>query len=118
MIEYFRDWTKRTGSFYQKTVTTDPVGRDVITWPLVSGGDNITVNFWTDNSLETLTSDKFVNQKTGRLLLDPAEITFTPDTTMKFTSEGIDYFIVGNDDVADFDEVLVLKWARDYINGI
>lgn len=113
MLEYFEEWTTKTGTFEQYVSTTNAAGQPIETWEAVTGGEDVEVNFWTDSSRETNVNDRFVDQATGTLLVDPAQISFKPDTTMRFNVAGKVYYIEGVDDVAAMGDVYVLKWRRE-----
>lgn len=113
MLEYFSDWQNVTGTFEQYVSTTNAAGQPIESWVTVTGGENVKVNFWTDSSRETNVNDRFVDQATGTFLINPADISFAPDTTMRFNVNGTIYYVEGFDDTADFGQVYVLTWRRE-----
>lgn len=113
LLGYFVDWQTKTASFEELSTTTNSAGQPVDTWSVISGAESVPVNFWTDSSRKTDVNDRFVDQATGTVLVDPADIDFEPDTTMRMEIDSKYYYIVGVDDVAGFDEVYVLNWRRE-----
>lgn len=112
MIDYFNDWAKKTGTFQETTITTNAAGQPVISWSAVTSGSNLDVQFWTDTSNETDVNDRFVDQKKGKMLLKHGIIT--PTTKMRFYDGTNYYYIIGVDNVADFDEFYVISWRLDH----
>ena len=113
ILTYFDNWRNATVTFEQFVSTTNAAGQPIESWETVSGGENIKVNFWTDASRETNVNDRFVDQATGTVLIKPNNITFKPDTTMRFSVEGVYYYVEGFDDVAAFGDVYILSWRRE-----
>ena len=113
ILTYFDNWRNATVTFEQFVSTTNAAGQPIESWETVTGDENIKVNFWTDASRETNVNDRFVDQVTGTVLIKPNNITFKPDTTMRFSVDGVYYYVEGFDDVAGFGEVYVLSWRRE-----
>lgn len=113
ILDHFTDWQKKTADFKKLVNTTNDAGQPIEEWQTVSGGSGIDVNFWTDASRETNQNDRFVDQATGTALVDPAKISFAPDTTMKMVIDSKDYYIEGVDDVAALGDVYILTWRRE-----
>ena len=109
LLDEFSDWKTVTGTFYELTTGLDSQGRPTETW--VSRYANESVNFWTDNSLETNANEKFVNNAVGKMLVR-ASLPIT--NKYKFTVGTVDYFITGYDDIGGFGEMKVLGWKREY----
>ncbi len=113
MLDYFADWMKDTATFEELSTTTNSAGQPIESWSAVTDGANIDVALWTDSSRETNVNDRFVDQATGTALIDPGDIPFTPDTTMRMDIDGVYYYVEGVDNVAGFNEMFVLKWRRE-----
>lgn len=111
ILDDFADWLTLTGDVYEKTTTQNAAGQTVEVNNLLQSG--LTVNFWIDTSKETSQSDKFVNKEVGTILLDPQEVTFTPDTTQYFLVGAIVYLFQGVDNIAEFGEVYKITYTRD-----
>jgi len=109
MYEYFSDWRKKTVDIKKLEITVDSEGRQTETESTVES--DVDVNFWTGSSQETNVNDKFVNQATGQAILPP-DITVTTKMWME-DSEG-KYYITGVDDVAEFGELTLVSWRREY----
>lgn len=112
ILDYFSDWMV-TATFKEPTTTTNDEGQPSDSWSTVTDGSDIDVALWTDSSRETNVNDRFVDQTTGTALVDPGDISFTPDTRMRMEIDGVDYYIEGVDNVAEFGEMIVLKWRRE-----
>ena len=110
MLGAFADWMRKTADIKRNVITTNPeTGRPEETEETVESG--VQIGYWTDSSRETNTNDKFVDQALGSALLPPS---LTVDTTMWLEIDGDKHFVVGVDNVAGFDEVLVVSWRREY----
>lgn len=107
ILDYFDDWQVYTGTAYQKQETRDSQGRITTSYTEVEA--EVLYAAWVDNSQQTNTDDQFLNQEVGRILIDPADISFTPTVDHKID----DLFIEGVDNVAGFGEAYVLKYRRE-----
>jgi len=113
-LDCFRDLLNCSAEFFIEVDTKNATtGQVTKTWSSVQTAD---VGFWVDNSNETNVNDKFVDQATGTIVADPNNlITFTPTTKHKAVIGGVDYFIIGVDNVAHQDEVYLLKYRKENV---
>lgn len=113
IINDFDDWKKETGIVYQLTQIRNAAGQTEDSESVVQSG----IEFWrwTDQSLQTNVSDKFVDRETGNILLDPETTSFTPNVNMWIiNAAGIRYNIEGVDNIGAFTEVYKLSYTREY----
>jgi len=111
-IDNFADWQTKTGTFYQRVETKDSNGRPETTWTVITGGTDITFNYWITTANETNRNDKFEGQEVGVFLVKKDVLVFTPNTTMKITVSTTDYFITGVDNVAGFNDFYTINWRK------
>lgn len=109
MLAEFSDWRTKTITVKQLTTTVDAAGVPTEGESVVV--ENLAVNYWTEISRETNANDRFVDQATGKILT-PTQ--YSLDTTMWFEVDGAKHYITGVDNVAGFDEFLVVSWSRAY----
>lgn len=105
----FKDWQNLTGDFQVSQSTVNSSGQPVENWVTIHS--SVSVNFWTDQSRETSINDKFVDQATGSMVVDP---TLGIDTTYRFLVGADEYYITGKDDIGEFEETRLLSWRRQY----
>jgi len=109
MREFFSDCLSKIVDFKTVTETVDEYGRPVVS-EVTTYADQ-PIQFWIDSVDESNTNDKFVNQETGRAIVDSA---LTIDNTMFFTDgESIKRYVVGVDDIAALGSIKVVKWRRE-----
>lgn len=107
-MEFFEDWEIKTVSFYKEVETLDSNGQTVKTPSLVGTSDCGT---WVDTSIETNVNDKFVNSEVGRFALDYP--SFTIDTNTYALISSVKYYIIGVDNIASQNDVLLLTYRKD-----
>ena len=107
MLDYFDDWQVYTGTAYQKVETKDSQGRISSSYTQVA--ENVKYARWVGNSRQADIDDQFQNKEVGTILIDPADIGFTPDANTKID----DLFIEGVDNVAGFGDVYKLKYRKE-----
>jgi hypothetical protein len=113
ILEYFDDWQKHTGIVEVATETKGSAGKTVTTWSQVQ--TEVPFASWVGTSRQTSENDKFVDQETGDILLDPADISFTPTISHRVTDEnGKIYYIEGVDNIAGFDELYKLFYRVEH----
>lgn len=109
MIEYFKDWAKKTADFKELSTTVNSSGQVVESETEIATG--LKVNYWTDNSNETNVNDKFVDQATGSILVKYS--AFTPNTQMWAEIDGKKHYITGVNDIGGLGEFWLLTWRRE-----
>lgn len=107
--DQFADWRRKTATLKRNVLTRDAAGRPVETEETVAGP--VEINYWTDTSRETNQNDRFVDSALGTAIL-PASLTV--DTTMWMDIGGVKHYVVGVDNVAAFDEILIVSWRREH----
>lgn len=110
-LDCFAEEMNKTGSLQLEVTNKGATGQTSITWDVV---ETVTFGFWTDNSIQSNNNDKFVNDKTGTIILDPAKVSILPGIKYKIVYNSEDYFITGNDDIAFMGEVYALNFKKEY----
>lgn len=116
-VDFFEDVTIDwlvSATFYKEVPgAVDPITRipGVDTKTLLG---TVNVGFWVDRSQETNINDKFVNDKTGKIVVNKSDLTFTIDKTSVAVIDSEDYYIEGTDNIGFQNEILLLKYRKEY----
>lgn len=110
-LDSFRDLLNKSALFEIEASIKDPVTGEITKgW---TTEQTVSAGFWTDKSIETDINDKFKDDAIGKIVVDPAELTFTPTIKHRATIDSVVYFIEGVDNIADQDEVYLLTYRKE-----
>ena len=110
ILDEFGDWMKKTADIKQLVTTKGSDGRPAESETVIATG--VEVAYWTDVSRETNQNSKFVDQALGTVLLDPS-VYDNITTEMWLEIDDKKHYVIGVDNVAEFGELLVVKWRRE-----
>ena len=110
IFDLFPEFPTVTGSVYHN-VSVNSGGLVTDTPTLLQA--SVKAKKWIDASVETNTSDQFVNQETGTICFSPGDLTFTPSTTQWYVVGSDTYYFTGVNNIIGSDEIYQISYRKE-----